>query len=1145
MFYRALFIVFLSFLVSHSLFAQIWINELCTRNIQFHIDPATYNFTAWCELYNSSDANQSLASYSLTDNKTQPQKWRFASSNNIPSKGYSLLYFDFSGLHYHVSIDIPEDNGALYLCKNGVIIDSLKYGVQWNDISLGRRDSTTEKLWYYCTLPTPGTSNKVSMANAPMPMPVFSLPSGKTTAGRQLAMVIQGIPGHKIHYTTNGAEPTTSDQLYTTPIPILTTKVIKARAYHPQYLPGETNTASFFVNNSHSLPVISISTKPDFLFNSILGIYTEGSNGIDGNCYGKANWNRDWERPATFEYFSPDLTERQHVQPIGIQIAGACSRTMPQKSLAVIARQKYSDPDFDFSFFDDRSPLISFKSILLRNSGNDFNATVLRDAFQQAIIKDAMDIDYQAYSPAVVYLNGENYGLMNIREKINEDYIRSNYGLNADQFDMIERYYSPMNGSADAYYQLVDFLNNNDLYSAGNYNQVASKIDVQEYINYQLFNIYIANTDWPGNNIKYWRPVNGKWRWIVFDTDFGFGLWWDNSHDPTLYFATDANGPGWPNPPNSTLLFRKLLQNEAFKQQFVQSFLTHIATTFRPARINAILDGMVQDIAPEIPYLKQRYGGTIYDWQYQTNALKGWGQSRVDFMPDHIAEFFGLQNEVPLTFGQTAHGRLDINGAITRDSIVNYISYLGLPYKIKAIADVGYRFRHWVNINQSVNQTLVSKNSSWLYLDTLADYPANWNTAGALLAQWKSGTAQLGYGDGDESTVTGYGEDEYNKIPTLLCRKSFEVNASDLEEIAELSLSLLADDGAVIYLNGQEVYRTNMPTGAINFGTLANGSPANENAFTSITLPTDALQEGENILAAEVHQISLTSSDISFDLELVATRISESNGAIISDEPELTGQISSPMAVMAVFEPDSTIMQLRINEICLPTQLLPDETGELAAFIELYNGSDKAIPLAGFYLTNEPGNMLYFPLPDIEIATGGYEIFYADGKYNKSYRHTNFKLSKDAGMVALAGASASGFEVIDSLTYNSLEPTISFGRYTDGSAALHYMRLPTPGAANQMPISPIQDRISASEILLYPNPAQTATYLYVPEKWAQNEPCSYEILSLSGKTLVHRQPLTAGTNTVYVNGNNTSQGVYFVRIYKGPIPVSTRRLIVF
>ncbi len=145
------------------------------------------------------------------------------------------------------------------------------------------------------------------------------------------------------------------------------------------------------------------------------GIYVEGTNGVEGFCYGKTNWNQEWERQATFEYFTPDGIKKISTDA-GIKINGGCSRTNPQKSLGVYFRDKYGPDEIKYPLFNSKN-VDRFKSIMLRNSGNDFNRTQMQDAMMQTLIMGQMDIDYMAYTPAALYLNGAYWGVQNIREK--------------------------------------------------------------------------------------------------------------------------------------------------------------------------------------------------------------------------------------------------------------------------------------------------------------------------------------------------------------------------------------------------------------------------------------------------------------------------------------------------------------------------------------------------------------------------------------------------------------------------------------------------------------------------------------------------------------------------------------------------------
>ena len=184
--------------------------------------------------------------------------------------------------------------------------------------------------------------------------------------------------------------------------------------------------------------MVSVSTDPVNLWDPMKGIYVEGTNGVEGYCYGKTNWNQEWERQATFEYFTPDGVKKISTDA-GIKINGGCSRTNPQKSLGVYFRDKYGPDEIRYPLFNSKNA-DRFKSIMLRNSGNDFNRTQLQDAMMQTLIMGQMDIDYMAYTPAALYLNGAYWGVQNIREKSSTDYLYTNYGLDEDSVDILESF---------------------------------------------------------------------------------------------------------------------------------------------------------------------------------------------------------------------------------------------------------------------------------------------------------------------------------------------------------------------------------------------------------------------------------------------------------------------------------------------------------------------------------------------------------------------------------------------------------------------------------------------------------------------------------------------------------------------------------
>ena len=161
-----------------------------------------------------------------------------------------------------------------------------------------------------------------------------------------------------------------------------------------------------------------------------------------------------------------------------------------------------------------------------------------------------------------------------------------------------------------------------------------------------------------------------------------------------------------------------------------------------------------------------------------------------------------------------------------------------------------------------------SRATGWKYLDDGSDQGVNWRELDFDDTFWSSGQAQLGYGDGDEASTISYGPDSYNKYTTYYFRKTFVVPS--LEGITSAILDVLRDDGAIAYVNGVEVFRSNMPNGSVNYRTAASDavSGSDEGRFYSVGFDPSLLVVGTNVLAVEVHQVSSTSSDMSFDAKL-------------------------------------------------------------------------------------------------------------------------------------------------------------------------------------------------------------------------------------------------------------------------------------
>ena len=294
----------------------------------------------------------------------------------------------------------------------------------------------------------------------------------------------------------------------------------------------------------------------------------------------------------------------------------------------------------------------------MRVSGQDWRSTMLRDALMHSLIEET-NIDYQAYQPVVLYLNNKYWGIYNLREKFTKHYLRQNHlGIN-DKVDILEKNSQVKSGNDKDYSKLMDFIQSNNLRDSLVYEQLENWIDISNFIDYYCAQIYFANTDWPGNNVKYWRSQtdSSKWRWFLHDTDLGFGFApiWNHpggvNHN-TIKFALNDSTTTFHNQAWSTLLFRSLLKNSKFKESFLSSFAIHLNTTFHPHRVSHHIDSLCHTISAEMPHHISRWAGeadyaiqSVEEWRLNVEKLKAFGAKRPAIIKGFLYEQFELTDE--------------------------------------------------------------------------------------------------------------------------------------------------------------------------------------------------------------------------------------------------------------------------------------------------------------------------------------------------------------------------------------------------------------------------------------------------------------------------------------------------------------------
>jgi hypothetical protein len=622
-----------------------------------------------------------------------------------------VLNFAQSALHTNFKINSDGDTLVLS-APGGAVVDEKLTGDIPVDISLGRKPDATHN-WYYFTEPTPGAANTTQEYSiTSQEKPVLSHSGGFYTSSFNLTITPVNA-GDPLCYTTDGSVPTLSSSLYSSPISISSTTVLRARVIKPDEIPGPVVSCTYFRERTFDLPVISVYTDPYHLWDYNEGMYADGPGWTSGFPYFGANFWNDWEKPAHIEMYEPDGTLAFSIDA-GIKIFGGWSRAFPQKSLSVFARRKYGDADIEYTIFPDKS-ISEFEAIVLRNSGNDWNSTMFRDAMITSLCSP-LGIDVQAYRPAVIFLNGEYWGFLNIREKVNEHYVASNYNLDPDSIDLLENTGEVIHGDGAHYTDMYNFIANNNMANSANYEYIKTQMEVDNFIRYQLSQIYCNNQDWPGNNLKFWRPAvdGGRYRWIMYDTDFGFSIWTEDHWENTLAFALDPNGDSWPNPPWATLIFRKLTENTEFRSSFINQFADRLNTNFKAENVIEHIDNLITVIEDELPYHSDRWGEPNNFWD-KVDDMKMFAELRADYVRQHILDQWPSvtteHNPININVYPENAGRIKINTIYPDEYPWSGRYFKDVPIELTAFPNEGYRFVEWTG-NISWEEETISVNPS-------------------------------------------------------------------------------------------------------------------------------------------------------------------------------------------------------------------------------------------------------------------------------------------------------------------------------------------------------------------------------------------------------------------------------------------------
>ncbi len=860
--------------------AQLIINEFMASNAGAYIDPDYDASADWIEIYNSGTTAVQLNGYYLTDNLNDLAKWQINTNVTIQPNQYLIIWADGmnTGLHTNFKLSASGEELAI-VSPSGGVIDSCTFGAQEPNISMGRK-SVDSNEWVFFTTSTPGKANtSTTYDGVVLSDPTFSIAGGIFSS--PVTVELTTMFGGEVHYTLDGAEPTELSPVAGVPIPITENTVIRARIYKPGQVLGPVITNSYFIDTEHrltNLPIVSLSSAPANFWSSSTGIYAQ-------------SFKPEWEIPVNIEMFENDGREGAAFNlKAGVKINGLYSWQLPQKMLGVYFRKAYGSSKLDYPLIFDKGRK-SFDTFALRASGSDWGYSLFRDAMIQNATMEYTDLDNSGFRACVVYINGQYMGIHNIREKIDEDFIVGNRGLKSGTFDMVENENYAEAGDLVAYNKFKTFYTTKDLTVQENMDSLARMMDVENFTDLICTEVISGNSS-VDHNVMSWKPKeSGLWKWIIMDLDRGFFS--PSSRLISFFVSQDP----WP--------LKQLMTNANYKKYFGLRLANHLFTSFNPERIDSMIDLHKKTIENEVPYHVERWKGTsssygnpissVNYWLTQVEAMKTFIGARPSLLLNDLTNY-GFQAPVSVsvsTYPSNA-GNLTFNGM--KIPVANCSGGYpgGEEIRLVAEAKAGYTFKGWQLNNQSQSQ-LITMGSTWNYSDEGTDLGTSWYSIDYDDSSWKSGATEMGYGDGDEKTVLSYGTDKNKKYPTYYFRKVFEL--TNKEDIQNLIMRVKYDDGAVVYLNGVEIQRLNMPVGTIGYSTYAastNESPTNE-----FSVSPDLFVNGQNVISVEVHQGNGSSSDVSFDLDLSAIIAGTSN--YISTSKELVTNPTSAFNVTAVF----------------------------------------------------------------------------------------------------------------------------------------------------------------------------------------------------------------------------------------------------
>ncbi len=666
-------------------FGQLRINEASNANGTTVVLPSGAT-PDWIEIYNMSSLPADIAGYGLSDKRTIPLKWVFP-AQIITGNQFFMAYPDNFSIASHGEIIYLSD-------PNGTIIDSLMVLDLEPNMSIGKFPDGGVNTTIF-TNPTPNASNNSSVYYLGYEEPATISTEGGVFPGSISINVINNSTNNGVlRYTINGRNPTVNSPVLASGLNLSVNCVLRVTCFpsaSSNLLPSQMVTETYLFQEHFTLPIVSLTIDS-------LDLY--GGNGIFDN------WWTDWRKPCDVAYFDVNgvkqFQTRASVKPDG---GAGGSRSNPQHSVTIEpAHSVYGEGvPVHYPIIPEKPFIQDYYALYIRNGSNYWNQYPQKDATFERIMRKS-HANSQAYTPAIVFLNGNYFGVYELREKANEGYFENNYGNDRDSLDLLSVSYfygagvlRTVKGSDSSFYNMRDLIMTADPNAPNYFDLCHQKLDLYNFTDYLVGENWFGNSDWIYNNMKMarTRTYDNKWRFFLQDLEWGLGGWTDYNSNLFDYFRYgNQPNPFWD-------IYNGLVHNTNFKNYFVNRFADLMNTTFQNDYYKPIVDSMYTQLLPEMPRHFQLWTGDVAggmnNYNYIHTMHLAQFNNRNAVVRNQIVNEFALVKKVNVNldvFPANA-GYIKISTIVPETLPWTGVYFDGVPVKITAVANPGYTFQHW------------------------------------------------------------------------------------------------------------------------------------------------------------------------------------------------------------------------------------------------------------------------------------------------------------------------------------------------------------------------------------------------------------------------------------------------------------------